>query len=68
MCIWCNDKGRTFHTAEAAKNHMLDKGHCKMLHEGFALAEYTDFYDYSASYPDANDANVNADEEVCQKI
>ena len=25
---------------------MLDKGHCKMLHEGEALFEYADFYDY----------------------
>lgn len=31
---------------------MTDKGHCKMLHEGIALAEYADFYDYSSSYPD----------------
>lgn len=31
---------------------MSDKGHCKMLHEGIALAEYADFYDYSSSYPD----------------
>lgn len=65
MCLWCNDKGRTFHSAEAAKSHMTDKGHCRMLHEGVALAEYADFYDYSSSYPDANDEN--ADEEVNKK-
>lgn len=23
-----------------------------MLHEGLALAEYAEFYDYSSSYPD----------------
>ncbi|KAL3267379.1 hypothetical protein HHI36_011510 [Cryptolaemus montrouzieri] len=63
MCLWCNEKGRTFHSVEAAKSHMTDKGHCKMLHEGVALAEYTDYYDYSTSYPDA-DEGVNADEEV----
>lgn len=32
--------------------HMIELGHTKMLHEGVALAEYADFYDYSASYPD----------------
>lgn len=63
MCIWCNDKGKTFHSADAARSHMLDKGHCKMLHEGLALAEYSDFYDYSSSYPDAEEAS-NPDEEV----
>lgn len=31
---------------------MRDKGHCQLLHEGIALAEYADFYDYSSSYPD----------------
>lgn len=64
MCLWCNEKGKTFHSADAARQHMLDKGHCKMLHEGIALAEYADFYDYSASYPDAETEGVNPDEEV----
>lgn len=26
MCLWCNDRGRTFYSADAAKQHMLDKG------------------------------------------
>lgn len=64
MCLWCNEKGRTFHSADAARSHMLDKGHCKMLHEGLALAEYADYYDYSSSYPDAEEG-VDKDEEVC---
>lgn len=61
MCLWCSESGKTFHTAESAQSHMTDKGHCKMLFEGAALAEYTDFYDYSTSYPDDN---KNADEEI----
>ncbi|XP_046664933.1 zinc finger protein 622 [Homalodisca vitripennis] len=52
MCLWCNDRGKAFHSAEAAQQHMIDKGHCKMLHEGEALLEYSDYYDYSSSYPD----------------
>ncbi|EFA01610.1 cytoplasmic 60S subunit biogenesis factor ZNF622 [Tribolium castaneum] len=63
MCLWCNEKGRTFYSADAARKHMLDKGHCRMLHEGVALAEYADFYDYSTSYPDA-ESHTNPDEEV----
>lgn len=62
MCLWCNDSGKAFQSSEAAKAHMLDKGHCKMLHEGEALAEYAEFYDYSSSYPDGE--KENPDEEV----
>ncbi|CAH0722494.1 unnamed protein product, partial [Brenthis ino] len=66
MCLWCNEVGRTFYSMEAAQAHMIDKGHCKMLHEGIALAEYADYYDYSASYPDHNEGedNMDMDEEV----
>lgn len=52
ICLWCNEKGRTFYSLDAVRKHMNDKGHCKMLHEGLALVEYSDFYDYSSSYPD----------------
>lgn len=52
ICLWCNDRGRTFYSLDAVRKHMKDKGHCRMLHEGLALAEYSDFYDYSSSYPD----------------
>lgn len=68
MCLWCNEKGRTFHSADSARQHMLDKGHCKMIHEGVALAEYADFYDYSSSYPDAEKETVNTDEEVSNAL
>lgn len=64
MCLWCNENGKSFHSADAARKHMIDKGHCKMIHEGVALAEYADFYDYSSSYPDAEFKDINPDEEV----
>lgn len=64
MCLWCNDVGRSFHSAEAAQGHMRDKGHCKMLHEGAVLAEYAEFYDYSTSYPDGEQMDVDVDEEI----
>ncbi|XP_063372975.1 cytoplasmic 60S subunit biogenesis factor ZNF622 [Cydia amplana] len=66
MCLWCNETGRTFYSMEAARGHMVDKGHCKILHEGVALAEYADYYDYSASYPDQKeeDEDMDVDEEV----
>lgn len=45
---------------------MVDRGHCKMLHEGEMLVEYADFYDYRKSYPDhetAGDMEVDGEEE-----
>lgn len=63
ICIWCNEKGKTFYSLDAVRNHMVEKGHCKMLHEGAVLAEYVDYYDYSSSYPDhSNDMDI--DEEI----
>jgi len=53
--------GRKMRSAQAVKMHMIDKGHCKMLFEGETLLEYSPFYDYSSSYPDAE--NANSDEE-----
>jgi len=63
ICIWCNDRGRTFYSLNGARKHMIDKGHCRMMHEGAALAEYVDFYDYSSSYPDAG-TGMDIDEEL----
>lgn len=31
---------------------MRDKGHCKMLHDTDAAFEYSDYYDYTSSYPE----------------
>ena len=42
------------------QRHMVDKGHCKMLHEAETLLEYDEWYDYTASYPD----QANPEEDV----
>nr|CAD7614231.1 unnamed protein product [Timema genevievae] len=64
MCLWCSEKGRSFHSSDSTKQHMVDKGHCKMLHEGETLAEYADFYDYSSSYPPDHQDNPDAEVTV----
>jgi len=65
LCLWCNEKGKAFQAVEAAQAHMRDKGHTKMLHEGDALFEYADFYDYRPSYPDYDpEKGVETDMEV----
>jgi len=61
MCLWCNNKG--FQSMEAAQAHMKDKGHTKMLHEGSAVVEYEQFYNYATSYPDF-DESMDVDGEV----
>lgn len=63
ICLWCNEKGKTFYNLRGVRRHMTDKGHTKMLHEGAVLAEYVPFYDYSKSYPDHEDGK-DIDEEM----
>lgn len=64
LCLWCCGKGKGFNSVKSVKQHMVDKGHCKMLHEGEALADYADFYDYSSS--DAQKESF--DEEVISSL
>ncbi|KAI8777449.1 zinc finger protein 622 isoform X1 [Biomphalaria glabrata] len=64
LCLWCNEKGKRFHSTKDAQRHMIDKGHCKMLHEGDVIYEYADFYDYTSSYPDAGNSATDPDEAV----
>jgi len=64
MCMWCGHLGRQFPSPEAVQKHMLDKGHCRMFHEGEVLLEYSDFYDYSSSYPDEGDPNEEVETNV----
>ena len=64
MCLYCNEKGKTFYSVEAAQHHMVDKCHCKIFFEGDAALEYAEFYDYSKSYPDyKGDVNDKTGEE-----
>lgn len=48
ICIWCNDRQRTFNSLDGVRMHMKALDHCKMLFESVELAEYSDFYDYSS--------------------
>ncbi|XP_075442042.1 cytoplasmic 60S subunit biogenesis factor ZNF622 [Ascaphus truei] len=52
VCLWCNEKGKSFYTTESVQAHMNDKSHCKLLTDGDAALEFADFYDFRASYPD----------------
>ena len=56
LCLYCNSKGKAFRSKEAAQGHMVDKGHCKIFYEGDAALEFGDFYDFSSTYPDYDEA------------
>ena len=51
MCLYCNEKGKVFHSVESVQQHMVDRCHCKLFFEGDAALEYAEYYDYSKSYP-----------------
>ncbi|TFY74879.1 hypothetical protein EWM64_g9131, partial [Hericium alpestre] len=56
VCIYCNGTGREFRTLDAVRKHMSDKSHCKIAYDKEAdMLEVADFYDFSASYPDAEE-------------
>ncbi|CAM4589339.1 unnamed protein product [Leuciscus chuanchicus] len=57
VCLWCNEKGKSFYSTEAVQAHMTDKSHCKLLTDGDAALEFADFYDFRSSYPDAKDGD-----------
>nr|CAG4650156.1 EOG090X06E3 [Sida crystallina] len=64
ICLWCGHLGRQFPSTEAVQKHMIDKGHCKMFHEGEVLLEYSDFYDFSTSYPDQGEGDEEVEENI----
>ncbi|KAK8405955.1 hypothetical protein O3P69_006985 [Scylla paramamosain] len=66
-CLSCKWAARRCPTLDSVRKHMSDKRHGKVVLEGDSLVEYAEFYDYSASYPDAGD-NVSADDEVKQTV
>ena len=46
ICLWCNERGKSFYSTEAVQAHMNDRSHCKLFTDGDALLEFADFYDF----------------------
>ncbi|XP_061652475.1 cytoplasmic 60S subunit biogenesis factor ZNF622 [Phyllopteryx taeniolatus] len=63
VCLWCNEKGRSFYSTEAVQGHMTDKSHCKLFTDGDAALEFADFYDFRTSYPERGHDDMD-DEEL----
>ena len=60
-CLYCNEKGKTFHSVESAQQHMVDKCHCKLFFEGDYALEYAEYYDYTKSYPNHGEVKSESD-------
>ncbi|PPQ89566.1 hypothetical protein CVT25_012238 [Psilocybe cyanescens] len=61
VCIHCNQKGKEFRSMDAVRKHMIDKAHCKIAYEREKdRLEISDFYDFTASYPDGADATTSS--------
>lgn len=52
ICLYCNGKGKAFHSLEAVRKHMLDKGHTKLPYDGTEdeYLELSDYYDFSETW------------------
>lgn len=62
-CLYCNEKGKAFHSVESAQQHMVDKCHCKLFFEEDSALEYAEYYNYTKSYPDQGEADQGEAEQ-----
>jgi len=68
VCIYCNGKGREFRTLDAVRKHMVDKSHCKIAYDTEKdMLEISDYYDFSSSYPDAEERQRRREERRAEK-
>ncbi|THH16578.1 hypothetical protein EW146_g4087 [Bondarzewia mesenterica] len=69
VCVFCNGKGREFRTLDAVRKHMTDKSHCKIAYDSEKdQLELSEFYDFSASYPDAEERRKRKEERKARKL
>ncbi|KAJ3414841.1 hypothetical protein HDV05_005998 [Chytridiales sp. JEL 0842] len=62
VCIYCNGKGRSFHSLESVRKHMIDKGHCKIAYEDGNEMDVADFYDFSSTWEEMDKLKKDGDE------
>ncbi|CEF64072.1 Zinc finger protein 622 [Strongyloides ratti] len=61
FCIYCPETRSRFPTIESCRQHMVDKGHCKIDIDGDKIIEYYDFYDYSPLFDENDEEYINQD-------
>ena len=66
-CLYCQ---KQFQPGYATQHHMQSKSHCKIAYEkGVDGEEFEDFFDFSSSYEDIEDGDIEFDEngEIVEK-
>ncbi len=64
VCLCCQ---KVFPDGRACQHHMQAKSHCKIAYENDVDAEeYEDFYDFSATYEDVDDVDLDENGDVIQ--
>lgn len=62
ICLYCQKR---FRNMTAVQRHMVDKSHCKIAYEeGVDMDDVSDFYDFTATYEDRDDVEVDEDGNV----
>lgn len=62
ICLYCQKR---FRNMTAVQRHMVDKSHCKIAYEeGVDMDDISDFYDFTATYEDRDDVEVDEDGNV----
>lgn len=68
LCLFCNGRGKEYHSAAAARAHMIDRGHCKMAYDESEdpeqLLKYYDFGLEDSMDVDKNDTTQQDDDEL----
>ncbi|KAG7387398.1 hypothetical protein PHYPSEUDO_014161 [Phytophthora pseudosyringae] len=63
-CLYCNGKGKTFHSYQDVQKHMTSLSHCKLPYEDDDQDEFLEFYDFSSQHKKNKAANATAEAEV----
>lgn len=65
ICLYCQKR---FSSGRACQNHMISKSHCKIAYdEGIDGEEFDGFYDFSSTYEDLDEVEVDSEGEVQQE-
>jgi pre-60S factor REI1 len=64
ICLFCQKR---FNDGRSTQHHMISKAHCKLIYEeGNDAEEYEDFYDFSSTYEDLEEEELDENGEIIQ--
>jgi pre-60S factor REI1 len=64
ICLFCQKR---FNDGRSTQHHMISKSHCKLTYEeGVDTEEYEEFYDFSSTYEDLEEEELDENGEIIQ--